>query len=337
MIENKKNNKLKIVIVLVLSILSLMPLFRGYVGNTGESLLWCLRLSRVLPVNMVEPALIIGIGILRILLVFASFLLFSVLNGKEKDSNLSDIVGVSLFVFSPYQLYIAYDKVDITDMLLWITILLFATAILFGIKAIREKKNIITFLMILLCICLVAVMALTYLLSHISESSLSFEGQGYVFGEMFTSFFYQENHPGFGVALIGSIGVWLYYWIVEIAKKEEKKESKDNNGIQIVFFVLSIIFLCMASVNFPWDSISREIMFMNKVITRLESPTIFLGLSGFCFTVPAIKGISLISKSDNEFASKVVPVMVSLISVSIGIFLMSEYMYWQSPLGFANM
>ena len=336
MADNKNNNKLKIVILVVLALLSVMPLFRCYVGNTGESLLWCLRLSRVLPVKLVEPVLILGIGILRLALVFASFLFFSIVNEKEKKSILTGIVGVSLFVFSPYQLYIAYDKVDITDMLLWIAILLFSTAIMTAIKSIREKKNIIAFFMILLCICLIVVMALTYLLSHISESTISFEGQGYVFGEMFTSFFYQENHPGYGVALIGSIGIWLYYWIVEKTTKEEKEKTQ-NNRMQLVFFGLAILFMCMASVNFPWDSLSREIGFVNKIITRLESPTIFFALSGFCITVPAIKGISLISESDNEFASKVVPIMVALISISIGIFLMSEYMYWQSPLGFANM
>ena len=238
------------------------------------------------------------------------------------------ITGVSLFSFSPYQIYIAYDKVDFTDMLLWILILIFASISLVIVQAVKDKKTGKIILFASVNICILGAMAVSYLLSHISESTLSFEEKGYAFGEMFTSFFYKDDHPGFGIALFVAVCIFLYYAIIDIriSKTDNRTEIKKNNRLPIVFFVLAIIFMVLASINFPWDSIIRNIPMIGKVILRLESPTIFFGLSSFCFTVPAVYATGNLKKSENEFARKIMPMMIIFFGVAVGMFLIYQYM-----------
>ncbi len=344
MAESIKNSKKKNTVLLhllfltVTIILSSAPVFRGCMTNTGESLLWCLRLDRFLPTRLAEPACLAIMFLLRICLVLCAYLFFTILVKMIGGDLLEIIAGVSIFSFSPYQLYIAYDKVDLTDMLLWILILIFGSISLLIVRAAKDKKAVKIIFFVVVNICVVGAMAVSYLLSHISESLLSFEEKGYVFGEMFTSFFYKDDHPGFGIALFVAVFIWLYYSIINtrISEPEDKTEVKGNKILSIVFFVLAIVFMILASINFPWDSIIRDVPMVGKVILRLEAPTIFFGLSSFCLTVPAVCAIYNLRKSKNEFASRILPTMIIFFGVAIGMFLISQYMYWQYPLEFAN-
>ncbi len=346
MAENKTSEKkvgkqtgLHIFILIVILLFSSIPLLRGYMGDTGESLLWCLRLSKIVPTRLVEPTCILGILIVRTGIVLSSYLFFYIFNKRCKGNWIDTITGVIFFVFGPYQLYIAFDKTDITDMILWVCILLFATGILMIIDTIQKKKTGLTILYIILDILALSGMTVSYLLSHISESALSFEGKGYVFGEMFTSFFYSDDHPGYGIALFFAVCLWIYYKLisVRIEEGEINEIDKKRDILSIVFAGIGILFMLLSSINFPWDSIVRDVPLAGKVILRLESPVIFFGISSFCFCIPAMRGLSYARQSKNEFVSKVMPVLVLFFAVAVGMFLMSEYMYWQYPLGFANM
>ena len=93
--------------------------------------------------------------------------------------------------------------------------------------------------------------------------------------------------------------------------------------------------MMLASVNFPWDSIIRDVPMIGKIILRLEAPTVFFGMSSFCFTIPAVSGLSFARKSENEFTSKILPVLIVFFAVASGMFLISQYMYWQYPLEYA--
>ncbi len=346
MSENNTDSKKKytallhLLFITVTIILSSAPAFRGYVSDTGESLLWCLRIDRFLPIGYVEPACLAIILLLRICIIMTAYLLFSILTKMAGGDLLEIIAGVSLFVFSPYQLYIAYDKVDLTDMLLWILILVFASVSLLIVKAVKDKKigKIVIFTAVNICV--LGGMSLSYLLSHISDSLLSFEEKGYVFGELFTSFFYRDDHPGFGIALFVAVCIWLYYSIINNRRLEIEEnitEDKKKNILPIVLYVFAIIFMIFASANFPWDTIVRDIPSIGKIILSLEAPTIFLGLSSFCFTVPAVYAVCNLRKSKNEFIAKIIPALLIFFSVAVGMFLIYQYMYWQCPLNYAKM
>ncbi len=341
--NNKRNNKIGLRIFLLATIIvaSVVPVFRGYMANSGESLLWCLRIARVIPVQLVEPVCLIGIAILRAGIILVAYAFFSIINRIHNGYWMNVFSGVILFGFSPYQLYIAYDKVDLTDMLLWIFILLFFLIALLIMNAAREKKTGTIVLFSFLEMITIAGMIITYLISYVGESTLSFGSKGYVFGEMFTTFFYTDDHPGFGIALFFAVCIWIYHSIIGIKKKNDSENEKDSKKthdyISIVFVSIALACLILSSINFPWDSIIRDIPIAGKIINRLEAPTIFFGLSGFCFCIPAVRGLSIARKGENEFVSKILPVIVIFLAVAGGLFLMSDYMYWQYPLGFVNM
>ncbi len=341
--NKERDNKigLRIFLLATIIIVSIVPVFRGYMANIGESLLWCLRIARVIPIQLAESVCLIAIAILRVGIILTAYLFFSIINRMYNGHWINVFSGVILFGFSPYQLYIAFDKVDLTDMLLWIFILFFSTITILIVTAAREKKTGTILLFSFLEIITIAGMAITYLISYIGESTFSFGSKGYVFGEMFTTFFYADDHPGYGIALFFAVCLWLYYSMVGIKKNDdlgkEKDSKKTHDYISIVFASIALGCMILSSINFPWDSIIRGIPIAGKVITRLEAPTIFFGLSGFCFCVPAVRGLSFARNEENEFVSKILPAMVLFFAVAGGLFLMSDYMYWQYPLEFVNM
>lgn len=326
-IENKKTG-LIIFLIITTAVLANIPVFRGYMADTGESLLWCMRLARVLPVKLVEPVCLFAIFLLRTGIVLASYLFFFVLNRCQKGPWTNALIGMVFFVFSPYQIYITFDKTDLTDMVLWIFILLFATSTVIFIELIKSKKMGIALLFIVVDILLIASMGVSYLVSHVSESVLSFGAKGYVFGELFTSFFYLADHPGLGIALLLAVCLWIYYSV----RKTKREAGKDF--VSAFFVSISVICLILALVNFPWDSIVRDIPLLGKIILRLESPTIFLGIASFGLCIPSVKGIEYASEGKDEYISKILPVMIMFLAVTVGMYLMSNLMYWQYPLEF---
>ena len=317
---------IQIAVLITIVLLSSLPVFRGRMYDTGESLLWCFRMARLLPTALVEPICLAAIIILRVLLVVVSYLFFYVLNCEEGDF-FDTISGVILISFCPYQLYVAFEKTDITDMILWILIILFASVTLLIVKAAKDKKTVRIIAFVSLDVVILCGMVMSYLLSHVSEAELSFKERGYVFGSMCTSFFYQEDHPGFGIALIFAILLWVYYRAVGFQKK-----SKGN--VETVFLILAFSFMFLSSIYFPWNVLLRYIPLLGKVIYKLEAPTIFLGLSSFCFSVPAARGLSYSRKSKNEYVSKVIYFLILFLAISIGVFINYQYILWQHPLGF---
>ncbi len=340
----RKNNKIGLSILLLsgIAFLSIVPVLRGYVANTGESLLWCLRIARFLPAQYVEKACLIILMILRIGITLSAYLFFYILNSIYDGHWINVFRGLVLFVFCPYQLYIAYDKVDLTDMLLWILVLLFSSVALLFVKNAKIMKTGSIVLLSIVELILFMGMSVTYLVSHVNESTLSFGSKGYAFGEMFTSFFYSDNHPGYGIALFFTICLWIYYSLIETGKKEnanddEKDKRRKRDYLSLVFALIAVLFMVLSSINFPWDSIIRDVPIAGKFIMRLEAPTIFFGLSGFCFCVPAVKGMANAGKTENELVATILTSIILFLAVSIGLFLMSDYMYWQCPLEFAGM
>ena len=318
---------LKILVLVMIALLSSVPVFRGRMFDTGESLLWCFRLARLFPATLVEPTCLAAIIFLRLAFVLSSYLFFYILNSTNGGDFLDTISGVILLSFSPYQLYIAFDKTDITDMILWILILLFASVTVSIAKAIKEKKSVRIISLVSIDLLILCGVVISYFLSHVSESVLSFKESGYAFGEMFTSFFYRENHPGLGIALLLAVFLWLYYIVINSRKESEKKA-------EAVFFILAVSFMVLSSLHFPWNVIIRMVPFLEKIINKIESPTIFLGISYFCFSVPAVRGLSYSRKVKNEYVGKVLCFLVLFLAVVIGVFLNSQYMSLQHPLGF---
>lgn len=238
---------------------------------------------------------------LKICIVLASFLFFYVYTRKREGNYIDALTGVVLLSFSPYQLYLAFEKSDLTDMFLWILILLFATVTLIIVDSIKEKRIGKSIVYSLINVFILVGMTVFIFLSCISKSALSFTEKGYAFGEIFTSFFYKDDHPGFGIALFLAVALWIYYKSTNIRIREKKDDY--------VFFVLAIVFMILSSVNRRWDS------------------TFFFGLSSFCFSIPAVMGLSNVRKSKNEFASKILPMLILFFAVSVGMFLISQYMY----------
>ena len=326
---DKREKFILIILLVLIALLSIVPIFKGYITDSGEALLWSLRIKKILPDGIADATFLIVMAILKILLVISAYLFFKTYFGKS--GYIIHLIGTALFIFSPYQVYIAYDKYDFTDVALWICILWFAVSLSLLITCIKTKKNAAKALLsAALCVFMLAGMAVTYLVSYVSMSALSFEGRGYVLGELFTSFFYMENHPGLGISIIAAVVLWICISLFGPANEKNivfKAEKRD-----LIFFIAGILFAFLSLVVFPWDIIIREIPILGKIIIRLEEPTIFAGLAGFCFCIPATKGLEYTGKSEHTFINKIVPTVIVFMAVLVGMYLMSEGMYWQSPL-----
>lgn len=332
LLGSKKNKiLLNICSISMITLIAVIPIFRGYIANTGESLLWCLRFSKIFSIEYAENICCFAVMILRIGIVLASYFFYRELTNDSEDY-FCPIFGMAMLLFSPYQLYIAYDKVDLSDMLLWIIIILFSTLLHVITRYFKKRKIPVAVLIIVIEGILLIMVGLTYSVSFSTGGQLSFETKGYVFGELFTSFFYQQDHPGLGISLLFSIGVWLYY-IFSVQKSDVRLREKETIG----YFIIGIIFLSMSLVDFPWDVLTRNYTLMEKLINKIESPTIFLGLASFCLSVPAVKGIKYARESKKEYISNLIPGMLIFCSFAVGLFIISEYMYWQYPLNFVNM
>ena len=318
--ENKKKNKIiTILLMLALVFMAVVPMFRSYVPDSGESLFWSGRIIKILSNRnfmMYKPLFILSGSFLRIGIVLSALLFFKTIH---KDIENSALIGTALFIFSPYQMFIAFDKYDFADMLLWIFILIFMTVLTL---IIRSKSVGTKIILILPEILIVLFMVLALVLSYTPESALSFEGKGYVIGELFTSFFYMEGHPGLGIVLVISMMIWIAMLILK------------SNSCKFIsaFAIIGAVSLVLSLQIFPWDVIGRILPFMTKIFNLIESPTIFLGIGTLCFSVVSVKVINELKKSKNEFVNTILPILLIVTAVALGLFLSGFYMFNQSPL-----
>lgn len=146
----------------------------------------------------------------------------------------------------------------------------------------------------------------TYLLSPIETETLplhSIMSAGYLPGQFFSGYAYQEGQPGAGMGILLGLAVLLWLLLVEGSLKLP--------GICKTFLGLGAFLSVLSLRIFPWDLFQRLGLWALRLISLLNSPGIFFGLACFCLCIPAGYGMGNLCRHKEKTAALGIPLLAA--------------------------
>lgn len=284
----------------------------------------------------------------------------------EEKTKLSACLGILLYMTCPYRIDVCYDWANLSRAVAWMLLPLYAWAVMGIVGQKRNLKGIliaalalagigyadVVFFVILVGITLLTGILLRkpwilipiavgsglflpglyrliqYLfLNHYQELNMPIQSimkNGYRFGEFFSIYAYKDGHPGMGLGMLVGLlaGMWLHF----VHGKKEK------SGLNRYFMGLSVICMIFSFYYFPWDFFQRFGSWSLKLISLLETPSVFAGLAFGGLCVPAAYGAHQISKQENKVIAYAIPVIVAVACVGVCVYQCNTLTYSRVPM-----
>lgn len=162
----------------------------------------------------------------------------------------------------------------------------------------------------------------------------SIMGDGYRFGEYFSSYSFRNGHPGMGMGMLICLlaGAWLGF-AENGDSLPEPVGGKCGKGR--FFVIMSILMTLLSLRRFPWDFVQRLGVWALKLVSLMDTPAVFWGVGFLCLCVPAgyaMNRINRIGRHEEREAALAVPVMVMLFCVGICVYQCNTLTYNRPPL-----
>lgn len=285
----------------------------------------------------------------------------------DKETKLSAFIGVLLYMTSPYRIYICYDLADISSAVVWMLLPLYAWAVLGILRGRRKIRDIVVgslvlagigyaeiiYFFVLSAVTIFAVLYFRkvfpvitigaggillgpvlyrlgqYLFQGVYEEIgipiRSIMQNGYRFGQFFSSYAFRDGHPGMGLGMFACLLAGLWVSFVAGGGKLLKREK--------FFMIVSCIFFLLSLRYCPWDLAQRLGIWSLKLVSLINTPAIFAGLSlgGLC--IPAAAGVERLTRQENRLSAFLVPFGVFLACLGICVCQCNMLTYSRLPMG----
>lgn len=152
----------------------------------------------------------------------------------------------------------------------------------------------------------------------------SIMGNGYRFGEYFSSYSFRNGHPGMGLGMLISLlaGAWLSF----VGNNGEKSRRCR------LFAAISFLMIFFSFRHFPWDLVQRLGVWALKLVSLADTPAVFWGVGFLCLCVPAGYATNRVSRHEDKRTALVIPVVVMLFCVGICVYQCNTLTYGRPPL-----
>lgn len=143
---------------------------------------------------------------------------------------------------------------------------------------------------------------------------------GYRLGEYLHAYMSRRDNPGMGIGMLICLltGIWLKF----VADKEESPDQETlRTHKPAVFFTVTGIFLTLlSSCYFPWDVFQRLGRWALKLISLIETPTVFWGMAYLCLCIPAARAVQRLESHVDSRTARTVRLLVISFCIGICIF-----------------
>lgn len=179
------------------------------------------------------------------------------------------------------------------------------------------------------CLCLPGLSRLLGYLLHGGMEELglplqSIMGKGYVLGQFFTAYAYEEGRPGIGLGLFGALAALMWLCFVENGQNVMRRHGS--------WAFMSGLLLLMSLSRFPWDYVQRAGGFFLRLVSLIGSPGVFFGYACIFLSVPAAYGMECLRKRERLFVRVGIPLMVLLAAFGGAVYLCNALTFTRYPL-----
>lgn len=289
-------------------------------------------------------------------------------NGSS--GKISVFFSVMLYMTMPYRLAACYDFCDFGQSIFWMLLPLYCFGFLQTAKAGKLGKQTITGIVLegislaaigyadnkmlfitagftvlaafgfrkllpligsLLGFCLwlpAGIPFLKAIFTNSTEASLialcQINSGSYTPGQLITSYAYTAGKPGLGLGLI--LGLFLLLWLSCL---REKEPLSSFSRISLWLGGFSIL---LSLHIFPWDMAQRLGNWSLKLISCLQTPSVFLGIACFFFCIPVAETVHQACRHSNKTISTAVPLVITTAAIGIAFYLCNTLTFSTPPI-----
>ncbi len=330
---------------IVVFIVSLLPLFCGYLSNADGVTEW---------LNIAKVVLIQGVALCSSIMMF----------GALWQNSLSVLMGVTLYMMSPYRIDLFYVQGDWKLSAVWALVPLYFCFIMRCVKETAGKKKVLCIAFaavvmaaigygsdVMFCILAAFTLFLAVFLKKVSALLPTVGGcvlwlpgnvdfflylftnrlddvgmpiqniisGGYTWNDFLTCFAYHGGKPGLGLGIIVMAAVFTYVRFVNGGAKLNR-ESR-------VFGWLGILSLFMATKYFPWEMVQRVGAFSLKFVSLLETPALFAGFAALLLPVALVSAVEDVDAAKEHLPARGALVLIWTAAVGTAIYLCNMLTY----------
>lgn len=327
----------------------------------APGLLYCLTRNMVLSYRTYMLAL-------QIITFLTASLFFLHLFGR--DRRLAACMGIVLYLTNPYRIYVCYDLANLSQATAWMLLPLYAWAVCMLTAPGRKVGKLLVAGASLAClgyadtVSFLTAAGITLLAAIISRRGLfclsvmaggilflpglyrlcrylftddfldwnmplqMIMGKGYRFGQFFSSYAFRDGKPGMGLGMM--VCLLAAVWVRFVYREGEKDKGK-NGFLQIALFLSVLSLSC-----FPWDILQRLGAWSVKLVSLINTPSVFWGMAIAAFCIPAAAGMERLAKGRDRTAAIVTLAAAVLFCVGICVYQCNMLTYSRLPMNFGG-
>lgn len=290
----------------MVGLVALMPVACNYIMEGGLWAEWIVQSERY--------DLTFCWQIYQLVLQVGTLLCSALLFGRVLDSgwdSFAVLAGSALYELCPYRICLCYDWANLPLAAAFMLLPLCLWGLL-GLTAPSGKKVLNLFVTCMSGILLAAVLAFCFARGLLGGDS------PYVLGAFFTSYAYDQTHPGMGIALLLSlfVGGWLVF---------VKGNGDCDSGNRHFDFIRLSRFS-------RWFALGGCLCLLLSLCSLHGTSMLFFGLAQLFLCIPASCALQECRSQPHKFLSVVIPVMVLAACVGLAVYQCNTLTYTRYPL-----
>ncbi|MCM1100947.1 MAG: hypothetical protein NC398_06135 [Acetatifactor muris] len=149
---------------------------------------------------------------------------------------------------------------------------------------------------------------------------------GYRLGEYLHAYISRHDNPGMGIGML--LCLLTCIWLQFVADQEESpdRETLRMHKLSVFFTIMGIFLTALSSCYFPWDVFQRPGRWALKLISMIETPTVFWGMAYLCLCVPAARAVQQLESRVDSRTARTVRLLVISFCIGTTAFMLTRFL-----------